>query len=270
MSGDLPLIGFTLETMDGGIGPTLTLVLAGVLWLLYLAPSMRRKREFESTEKNTIRIQQALRAAAQTTNAPDEIVAEISHREALIRQRERERAARRRETEIERSARSEFPRTMVSSPRTVKLIITVVALLAIGSAVAFGLAAVWAGTVVSVVVVGFALVTLVLVNGSGSASETRVTQRRSNIQPADESWTPVRPPRVRAARIPDGAGLIVTDETEREVAARERAARIREQAAAASTTPEAAPDSRFTELGYDTGSTAPIDINAALRARRAQ
>ena len=268
MSGDLPLIGFTLETMDGGIGPTLTLVLAGVLWLLYLAPSMRRKREFESTEKNTIRIQQALRAAAQTTNTPDEIVAEISNREALIRQRERERAARRRETEVERSARSEFPRTMVSSPRTVKLIITVVALVALGSAVAFGLAAVWAGTVVSVVVVGFALVTLVLVNGS--ASETGVTQRRSNIQPADESWTPVRPPRVRAAQIPDGAGLIVTDETEREVAARERAARIREQAAAASATPEAAPDSRFTELGYDTGSTAPIDINAALRARRAQ
>jgi hypothetical protein len=64
--------------------------------------------------------------------------------------------------------------------------------------------------------------------------------------------------------------LIVTDETEREVAARERAARIREQAAATSATPEAAPDSRFTELGYDTGSTAPIDINAALRARRAQ
>jgi hypothetical protein len=270
MSGELWLIGFTVETMDGGIGPTLTLVLAGVLWLLYLAPSMRRKHEFESTEKNTIRIQQALRAVAETTNTPDEIVTEISNREALIRQRERERLARRRDAELKQSVRSEIPQTAVSSPRTVKLIISVIALVALGSATAFGIAGAWAGTVVSVVVVGFALVTLVLVNGNGSTPATGVMQRRSNVQPADESWTPVRPPKVRTAPIPDSAGLIVTAETEREIAAREHAARIREQAAAASVLPEAAPDSRFSELGYDTGSTAPIDVNAALRARRAQ
>jgi len=262
--------GFTVGTMDGGIGPTLTLVLAGVLWLLYLAPSMRRQREFESTEKNTIRIQQALRAAAQTTNTPDEIVTEISNREAMIRQRERERLARRREAELKQSVRSESGASAAPSLRSVKLVVSLVALIAMGVAIASGIAAMWAGTVVGLVVTGFALVTLVLVNGSARTESAGVERRRSNVQDADTSWTPVRAPRVRAAAVPDGAGLIVSDATEREIASRERAARIREQAAAAVVSPEAAPDSRFTELGYDTGSTAPIDINAALRARRAQ
>lgn len=256
--------------MDGGIGPTLTLVLAGVLWLLYLAPSMRRQREFESTEKNTIRIQQALRAVAQTTNTPDEIVTEISNREAIVRQRERERIARRREAELRNAVRGESSNGMPPSMRSMKLVISAVALVSLVSAAIFGFGAMWLGTIVSLGVTGFALVTLVLVNGSAHAGETRVSRRTSNVQPADESWTPVRAPKVRVASIPESAGLIVTAETEREVAARERAARIREQAAAAAVEPTAAPDSRFTELGYDTGSTAPIDINAALRARRAR
>lgn len=256
--------------MDGGIGPTLTLVLAGVLWLLYLAPSMRRQREFESTEKNTIRIQQALRAVAQTTNTPDEIVTEISNREALVRQRERERIARRREAELRNSVRGELSGGMPPSMRSIKLVISAVALVSLVSATIFGFGAMWLGTIVSLGVTGFALATLVLVNGSARAGETRVSRRTSNVQPADDSWTPVRPPKVRVAPVPESAGLIVTAEAEREIAARERAARIREQAAAAAVAPEAAPDSRFTELGYETGSTAPIDINAALRARRAQ
>ena len=256
--------------MDGGIGPTLTLVLAGVLWLLYLAPSMRRQREFESTEKNTIRIQQALRAVAQTTNTPDEIVTEISNREAIVRQRERERIARRREAELRDSVRGDSGYGTTPSMRSIKLVISAVALASLVSATVFGFVAMWAGTLISLGVTGFALVTLVLVNGSAQAGETRVSRRPSNVQPADDTWTPVRAPKVRVTQVPDSAGLIVTAETEREIAARERAARIREQAAAAAVAPEVAPDSRFTELGYDTGSTAPIDINAALRARRAR
>ena len=270
MSGNLRSVGFTVEPMDGGIGPTLTLVLAGVLWLVYLAPSMRRKREFESTEKNTIRIQQALRAAAQTTNTPDEIVTEISNREALVRQRERERLEKYRDAELRLSVRWEAGSAPVRATRTLKLLVTVVAGIALVAAVAFGIGAVWVGTVVAILVAGIAIVSLVVINGSASAVDSRPARKRSNVQDIDPSWTPVRPPTVRKAAMPEGAGLIVTDETEREVAASERAARIREQAVAAASSPEVAPDSRFTELGYETGSTAPIDINAALRARRAQ
>jgi hypothetical protein len=70
--------------------------------------------------------------------------------------------------------------------------------------------------------------------------------------------------------IPDGAGLIVTDEHAKAVAARERASRIREQAARASQ-PGAAADPRFTEPAIETEveATGTFDINAALRARRA-
>jgi hypothetical protein len=85
----------------------------------------------------------------------------------------------------------------------------------------------------------------------------------------DDTWTPVRTPPVHSS-IPEGAGLIVTPETEKAIAARERAARIREQAARA-TQPGVAADPRFTEPAIETEAetTGTFDINAALRARRA-
>ena len=49
------------------MGTTLTFIVAGILWLVYLVPALRRNREFDATEKNAIRLQQALRTFAQST-----------------------------------------------------------------------------------------------------------------------------------------------------------------------------------------------------------
>jgi hypothetical protein len=93
-----------------------------------------------------------------------------------------------------------------------------------------------------------------------------IAQRTADVD--DETWTPVRTPPVHRS-IPEGAGLIVTDEQVKAVAARERAARIRQQAARASE-PGVAADPRFTEPAMPADDeTGTIDITAALRARRA-
>jgi len=116
-----------------------------------------------------------------------------------------------------------------------------------------------------------ALIGLIAVN-TADAPVANTVAARTQVDPPvaiDESWTPIRTPPVHQS-IPDGAGLIVTDEHAKAVAARERALRIREQAARASQ-PGVAADPRFTEPSIDTESesTGTFDINAALRARRA-
>jgi hypothetical protein len=121
---------------------------------------------------------------------------------------------------------------------------------------------------------GFALLAvigLVTVNTADvpAAKLAATPKRAAAAVVVDETWTPIRTPPVHRS-IPDGAGLIVTDEHAKAIAARERAARIRDQAARAAQ-PGVAADPRFTEPAIETEveATGTIDISAALRARRA-
>lgn len=251
----------------------MTFIIAGVLWLAYLVPSLRRNREFNATEKNAIRIQQALRTIAQSTETPDEIVTELSNREANIRQRERERIEREREIALRAQVRAEAhaadPR-LAARQRSVKLGLSALALVTIITTGFFGFAGEWVATMVSLGLLGLALVGLVLLNGSSGevVAEQRV-RRYTGLPEVDDTWTPIRTPKIHRS-VPEGAGLIVTDETVRKVEEADRAARIREQAARVVAESEPAVDPRFAELGPVTEEVSAVDINAALRARRAQ
>lgn len=255
------------------MGTTLTLIIAGILWLVYLAPALRRNREFEATQKNAIRINQALRAFAQTTETPDEIVTELSNREALIRQRERDRIERERERALRAQVRAEAHADdphAASRHRSTKLGLSGVALVSLIATGVFGYTGQWTPTLVSLGVLGLSAVGLVVLNGTrAEAPVVGRVRRNTGLPEVDDSWTPIRTPKVRTS-IPEGAGLIVTPETERKVEEAERVARIREQAARVAAQAEPTIDPRFAELGLPTEEVPAVDINAALRARRAQ
>lgn len=259
--------------MESGVGTTLALIIAGALWLVYLAPALRRNREFEATQKNAVRINQALRAFAQTTETPDEVVAELSHREAVIRQRERERLEREHEREIRARVRAEAHADAgigSATARSVKLGLTGLGMVSALATAFFGFTGQWTPTIVSLVLIGVAGVGLVFVNGAASTNHVPVRRTQpTGLPEVDRSWTPNRVPKVHRS-IPDGAGLVVTPEIERKVAEADRAARIREQAARLVANTEQPIDDRFGELGPVTEQVSAVDINAALRARRAQ
>jgi hypothetical protein len=65
-----------------GIGSSVIIALAALLWLGYLIPSWLRRREYLSTERNALRLQQTLRVMAESAELPDEVRAETSARSA--------------------------------------------------------------------------------------------------------------------------------------------------------------------------------------------
>ena len=105
--------------MAGGFGGGVIIAFAAVLWLLYLAPTWMRRRQYLTTERTAVRLQQTLRILAETAEVPDEVRAEVSarsiaeqHRALRDAARQAESVARPRENAAERSLarRSRQPR----------------------------------------------------------------------------------------------------------------------------------------------------------------
>lgn len=80
-----------------GIGSSVIIALAALLWLVYLVPTWLRRREYLATERNAVRLQQTLRIMAETAEVPDQVRAETSARSAALQERvlrkEQQRAA---------------------------------------------------------------------------------------------------------------------------------------------------------------------------------
>lgn len=78
-------------------GGGIVFAIAAALWIAYLIPTYLRRRNFDATERNAVRMQQTIRALAETTDVPEEIRVEASAR-AVIEQkrvlRQAEAAAR--------------------------------------------------------------------------------------------------------------------------------------------------------------------------------
>lgn len=74
--------------MDGPVlsGGVIVLV-AVLLWVLYLLPSWRGRHQFNTAERNAVRLNQALRVLAETSEAPDEVRLELTARTAHAQQR---------------------------------------------------------------------------------------------------------------------------------------------------------------------------------------
>ena len=74
--------------MDGPVlsGGVIVLV-AVLLWMLYLLPSWRGRFQYNAAERNAVRLNQALRVLAETSETPDEVRLELTARTALAQQK---------------------------------------------------------------------------------------------------------------------------------------------------------------------------------------
>jgi hypothetical protein len=232
---------------------------------------LRDRHESRTIERNARRISATTQDLGIRSRTP---MNEMSTRELVEHRRELERLARAADRHGERARRQAVlatSPTMAARHRAIKLLLTLAIVVSTaGAGFAFYFAA-WSYLVLGA---GFGLLALIALVGvnTADAPAAKPAGARTRVAPpavVDATWTPIRTPPVHRS-IPDGAGLIVTEEHAKAVAARERASRIREQAARASQ-PGVAADPRFTEPAIDTDveTTGTFDINAALRARRA-
>lgn len=197
--------------MDGPVlsGGVIVLV-AVLLWMLYLLPSWRGRFQYNAAERNAVRLNQALRVLAETSETPEEVRFELNARTALAQQKlakrvqsEREAAeletlreelaATRADPVIRRARARRRVRVAATSTLLVGLVIVglgVWQLLAVG-----GSALLWIGGA-AVVIAGIALQRMAAVAGR-VARATHVVAAPSSPRVAPElhdqgraTWTP--------------------------------------------------------------------------------
>lgn len=76
-----------------GVGSSVIVALAAVLWFIYLVPTWLRRREYLATERNAVRLQQTLRVMAETAQVPEAVRIE-AHARAIAAQERALRARR--------------------------------------------------------------------------------------------------------------------------------------------------------------------------------
>lgn len=187
--------------MDGPVlsGGVIVLVAAS-LWLLYLLPSWRGRHQFAATERNAVRLNQALRVLAETSETPEEVRLELNARTAHAQQRLARRVQAERESAELTRLREELAATRADpvvrqarARRRVRL--SALTVLITGLAVAgFGIWQVATGGTVVVLaagVVGVIGAALVL---QRMASVAARAARRAVAAPAAEKAPRVSPP----------------------------------------------------------------------------
>ncbi|MGB3375542.1 MAG: hypothetical protein WBA87_10435, partial [Microbacterium sp.] len=93
--------------LSGGV----IVLVAVLLWALYFMPTWRGRHQYYSAERNAVRLNQALRVLAETSETPDEVRLELTARTALQQQRLAKRVqAEKENAELER-LRSELAAT---------------------------------------------------------------------------------------------------------------------------------------------------------------
>lgn len=86
------------QVLGGGV----IVLVAVVLWLVYLVPSWHARHQFNAAERNAVRLNQALRVLAETSETPNEVHLELSARTALQQQKlARRLQAQQEEAELE-------------------------------------------------------------------------------------------------------------------------------------------------------------------------
>lgn len=95
--------------MDGQVlGGGVIVLVAVVLWLVYLLPSLHSRYQYSSAERNAVRLSQALRVLAETSETPQEVRLELNARTAMAQQRLARRAQEQREQAELAVARAEL------------------------------------------------------------------------------------------------------------------------------------------------------------------
>ena len=101
------------QVLGGGVIVLVTVL----LWLVYLLPSWHSRHRFNAAERNAVRLNQALRILAETSETPEEVRLELSARTALAQQRLAKRAAAEREQAELEASRAELERARVDRER---------------------------------------------------------------------------------------------------------------------------------------------------------
>jgi hypothetical protein len=70
-----------------GFGSSIVIAFAALLWLVYLVPTWFRRKEYLSTERNAVRLQQTLRIMAETAEVPQQVRVETSARSAAAQEK---------------------------------------------------------------------------------------------------------------------------------------------------------------------------------------
>lgn len=284
--------------MDGQVlGGGVIALVAVLLWLVYLLPSWQSRHQYDSAERNAVRLNQALRVLAETSETPGEVRLELNARTALAQQK----LARRAQSEIEYAeledarrelavARARPAARRARARRRARLMTTVVGLAAIGLAVWGGWQVVATGSQLLLWVgIGLAgICGLMLGRMSRVGARAAVVARdaapavRRPVQDvdltADGAWTPRTLPRPltasagsRAAAVLDGAEAL--RQAAREEALRSRAAELqppsiavarRAHDEAAATAP-----SRFAGMGYVDDAEIEAHVRQLLAKRAA-
>lgn len=107
------------QVLGGGV----IVLVAVLLWLVYLLPTWHSRRQYDAAERNAVRLSQALRVLAETSETPDEVRLELNARTAKAQQRiarkalaEREELAKLTQTEHEQ-ARTDTARRDLAAAR---------------------------------------------------------------------------------------------------------------------------------------------------------
>ena len=236
------------QVLGGGV----IVLVAVALWLVYLLPSWHSRYRYDAAERNAVRLSQALRVLAETSDTPDEVRLELSTRTALAQQRiarqvqhEREQvqleADRRRLAEARRDARIARETSEVRAAqirRRARLVATVIALVAVATA-GWGVAVVVGGGAATLLWAGLgaiAVCVIVLQRMAGVArragARTVVTApARAAAQPVQDvaietqvpaTWTPRQLPRPLTASVGSRAAAVL-DEVDAQQALRRAA-----------------------------------------------
>ena len=98
------------QVLGGGV----IVLVAALLWLVYLLPSWASRRQYDAAERNAVRLNQALRVLAETSETPEEVHLELNARTALAQQKlarralaEREDLAKRTQVELDHAGLEE-------------------------------------------------------------------------------------------------------------------------------------------------------------------
>jgi hypothetical protein len=94
--------------IQGSLGGGVLLVLAAGMWLLYLVPNWLRRREYDATERNAVRLQQTLRVLAETAEVPHVVRAEATARSVAAHEKMLAAAQRTRDAANRRQATREL------------------------------------------------------------------------------------------------------------------------------------------------------------------
>ncbi len=92
------------QVLGGGV----VVLVAVVLWMVYLLPSWHSRHQYNAAERNAVRLNQALRVLAETSQTPDEVRLELNARTALAQQKLARRAQAERESAELEGARADL------------------------------------------------------------------------------------------------------------------------------------------------------------------